>query len=473
MSLVTLPRSSAYGQNVKPSDGAKLYFYEVGTTKLKTVYSDKAETIPLSNPVIADARGVFAATYISGLYKNALYDKNDTLVWTEDNLQGRSGDWISQGEFDSTTNSGDYPSSGNQGDLYLVTEEFDLNSTSGSHTLFVDDFIYCNKDGATGIDADWEIILGKNSRQKEVDFSSKNLIIDVTGNTTVDANADVLNVINTGGQVKRLTNVDLTFTMPTDLISGTEKSSHWYQMWTDEDGLHKLVPDLTGTSGTASAGFLVWAAGTAATDGVKAGDIVYNTQAGEGTQTTVSVTPTVDGDPIALTDDIFNTSDTFKIHQLSPTGLGNYKANIGAVYNNASGNFDDTYYTQVQKPANYSEGAGDFTVSGPAGWVTGEAKIRVWQSFKFGGVGVWNTYVSIAGACNATAAGNLTPSGVTFDSDMSHAFAAEELTSVVGLFASTSPGTSNISFDTGGTGNTDDPRVAGESIVDKKPTFHK
>ena len=196
MSIFTFPAAQAYGINIKPFDGSLMYFYEVGSTTPKASYTTDAETIAHAQPVVADINGRFPAIYISGLYKIIVTDKNGADSQTFDNLQGRDGDLIDQGAFSSTTNGGDFPASGSKGDIYNVTEEFDLNSTSGSYSLFIDDWIYCNKNGATGIEADWDIKLGQNSRQKVVDFSSKNLIIDVQSNTTVDVDADYINVIN-------------------------------------------------------------------------------------------------------------------------------------------------------------------------------------------------------------------------------------------------------------------------------------
>lgn len=160
MSILILPRESAYGQNVKPYDGAKLFIFEQGTTTPKTTYSDSDEVTPQTHPVVADGSGRFASIYLSGFYKAVLKDKNDVQVWSEDDLQARVGDVSYLGDFDSDTNSGDYPASGNLGDQYKVSTGFTLNAASGSHILSTGDFILANKNSATGIDADWDIIRG-------------------------------------------------------------------------------------------------------------------------------------------------------------------------------------------------------------------------------------------------------------------------------------------------------------------------
>jgi hypothetical protein len=160
MSVFYLPVASAYGQNLQVSDGAKLYFFEPGTTTPKTTYSDPGETVAQAHPVVANSAGRFDAIFLSGTYKVRLDDKNDVTYWTEDNITGSGETWNDQGDFDSSTNSGDYPASGNDNDVYRVTEEFVLNSASGSHRVFVGDFIKANKAGATGVDADWDIVKG-------------------------------------------------------------------------------------------------------------------------------------------------------------------------------------------------------------------------------------------------------------------------------------------------------------------------
>lgn len=172
MSLFIPPWLSAFGQNVRPSDGAKLYFYEAGTSTPKTVYSDINETVALSNPVIAAANGRFPAIFLGGTFKVIMTDKNDVVQDTEDNLAASTTGFNWAGDFDSSTNAGDYPASGQLGDVYRVTEKFVLNAASGSYQLYLYDFIVANKNGSTGIEADWNIIKGKDWLIDEDDFAS-------------------------------------------------------------------------------------------------------------------------------------------------------------------------------------------------------------------------------------------------------------------------------------------------------------
>ena len=64
------------GGGLNPADGAKLFFYVVGSATPKDVYTTAAATVAHANPVIADSKGVFDAIYISGDYDWVLQDKN-------------------------------------------------------------------------------------------------------------------------------------------------------------------------------------------------------------------------------------------------------------------------------------------------------------------------------------------------------------------------------------------------------------
>ena len=65
------------GPGIKPASGAKLSFFETGTSTPKDTFTTAAATIANANPVIADSNGVFPDIFISGTYKVILTDKND------------------------------------------------------------------------------------------------------------------------------------------------------------------------------------------------------------------------------------------------------------------------------------------------------------------------------------------------------------------------------------------------------------
>lgn len=70
------------GSGIKPSSGAKLFFFEVDGVTPKDTFSDQLSTpTPNTNPVISNSNGVFGDIYIEGVYKVTLTDKNDTQIF--------------------------------------------------------------------------------------------------------------------------------------------------------------------------------------------------------------------------------------------------------------------------------------------------------------------------------------------------------------------------------------------------------
>tara|TARA_R110000764_G_C11006920_1_gene382807 strand:+ start:262 stop:2118 length:1857 start_codon:yes stop_codon:yes gene_type:complete len=70
------------GSGIKPSSGAKLFFYELDGVTLKNTYSDQLSTPTANtNPVISDSNGVFGDIYIDGSYKVTLQNKNGTQAF--------------------------------------------------------------------------------------------------------------------------------------------------------------------------------------------------------------------------------------------------------------------------------------------------------------------------------------------------------------------------------------------------------
>lgn len=72
-----------------PLAGALMYVYAAGTTTLLTVYQDSLYATPATNPVVADASAVFAATYIksaSSPYKLVYKTPAGVTVMTIDNI---------------------------------------------------------------------------------------------------------------------------------------------------------------------------------------------------------------------------------------------------------------------------------------------------------------------------------------------------------------------------------------------------
>lgn len=79
-SLFVMPRTDI-GSGIKPPDGAKLEFFELDGVTKKDTYTTKAATVANSNPVIANAVGLFQAIYITGDYLVTLTDKDDLQIF--------------------------------------------------------------------------------------------------------------------------------------------------------------------------------------------------------------------------------------------------------------------------------------------------------------------------------------------------------------------------------------------------------
>lgn len=69
------------GNGITSSDGAKLYFFEQGTSTDKTTYSDFLLTVPNTQPVISDSDGVFSDIFLDDVADVRLNDANDVLIW--------------------------------------------------------------------------------------------------------------------------------------------------------------------------------------------------------------------------------------------------------------------------------------------------------------------------------------------------------------------------------------------------------
>jgi hypothetical protein len=90
--VFNLPIARVFADDGTVGAGYKLYFYETGTTTKKTIYADVGLTIPLTNPVVADANGEFVQIFLEGTgkdYKAILGNATETdpptsSLWTAD-----------------------------------------------------------------------------------------------------------------------------------------------------------------------------------------------------------------------------------------------------------------------------------------------------------------------------------------------------------------------------------------------------
>ena len=87
--LFQLPRTAPLYAGASLA-GAKLYFFEPGTTTAITTYTTSALSVAHNHPVVADSDGVFAAIYIkesvNKTYRVQLKTSADVLKYDEDNV---------------------------------------------------------------------------------------------------------------------------------------------------------------------------------------------------------------------------------------------------------------------------------------------------------------------------------------------------------------------------------------------------
>jgi hypothetical protein len=282
-----------------------------------------------------------------------------------------------------------------------------------------------------------------------------------------------MKLLNSEGAGAFLFNVDDTFDMTLHLESGTsEKASHWYWKWKDSYGNLRLVPDLTGTADSDVLNSLSATGLTFQTDLVQRWDEIYQTTDGtKGYVKAVSsqtVLTCMDKDGNDL--DLFPLgTEDFKIRKLSPEGLGQFKGRIGAVYNNGSSNLDDSYYTQIQEEKEYSEAAGDFTMSA-TNWTTAYSSIKVRQVNDWTGEGSWRAIMTMQGSLSVTdTAFPMTTTGIIFANNQPLTVTNTSGT-VKTMTARANSGNGIINYNSSATDTA--WMTSGPVDYSKKPTFH-
>lgn len=75
--------------------GAKMHFFETGTSTKKAIYSDSSFTTAIANPIETNSKGQFPDVYLDGVYRVALYNDKGVLLGDADPV----GE-VSQGQFD-------------------------------------------------------------------------------------------------------------------------------------------------------------------------------------------------------------------------------------------------------------------------------------------------------------------------------------------------------------------------------------
>ncbi len=179
--------------------------------------------------------------------------------------------------------------------------------------------------------------------------------LTITNNTTnpnyqVDIAAEGLILSNTTGLQLKFENlastVDITASGVNGLDTGSEATSTWYHLWM----IANDTAISSGTTTSTTANKLVDTSANFSTDGVKAGDIVFNTT----DLTTARITAIDAATQLSLSADIFASGETYEIFAVAgllstsataptmPSGY-TYKGYVGAIYNNSFGHFQKMY----------------------------------------------------------------------------------------------------------------------------------
>lgn len=74
------------GSGIVPSSGAKLFFFDVGTSNPKTTFSDFALSVANPDPVVANPNGIFPDIFLDINADRTLKDKNDVLIYGPDTV---------------------------------------------------------------------------------------------------------------------------------------------------------------------------------------------------------------------------------------------------------------------------------------------------------------------------------------------------------------------------------------------------
>jgi len=115
---------------LKTLPGAKLYFYQNGTSTPKTVWADKNKITSLGSVVTADSAGIFVPIFLDGTYRAELKSAAGVTQtgWPVDNVGGED----TQGQFDDYSAVTSYSIgelvTGSDGNRYESTANSNLNN---------------------------------------------------------------------------------------------------------------------------------------------------------------------------------------------------------------------------------------------------------------------------------------------------------------------------------------------------------
>ena len=211
------PVLTALDDNGDPLSGAKLYFYESGTTPAKNTYSNMGLTTATSNPVVADSAGRFGDIFLSsGTYKVILKTSADATVWTRDPTPGSSAEgqeWLALGHTPNYSSSTQFTISGDVTSSYHVNRRIKAtDSTTLYGTITATAYSDPNTTVTVSLDSGSlssslsAISVGLISATPRslpaafaIDMDGTEIILDGDGDTSITADADDVIDFRIGG----------------------------------------------------------------------------------------------------------------------------------------------------------------------------------------------------------------------------------------------------------------------------------
>lgn len=259
------PLMRVFDQNLKSLPGARLYFFDAGTSTPRVTYADKFGEIENSNPVIADASGSFPPIFLLGLYRVELRSSKNIVQpgWPIDNV-GQDSSIVPFGEWSEVyTYPQGYPviydgnwyrskadnNLGNEPDESPDEWEIVIVPSASSFTSNVD-YVSFSDDGL----------------QVSVDIDEAGLVDSVSeGLDSVDGDFSVAGSISSGGNITTPQGV-VVFANSAFKSSGTNRAST--TTYAADPDLSFVIP--AGITGQFKFDALIqWTGGASTTNGIK------------------------------------------------------------------------------------------------------------------------------------------------------------------------------------------------------------
>jgi len=193
--LTPVPKIQFFADDGTPLVGGKLYSYAAGTTTPLATYTTYAGTVANTNPVILDSRGE-ANVWLTGvLYKLALYDADDALIWTVDNVSTAGSGVFNDNVFvqSLTVGKGSGTTTSNTA---VGVSALGANTSSGANTAIGFETLKLNLTGNSNTAVGHQA-LEENLASSNTAIGASSLLLNTTGasNTAVGGGSMAANLV--------------------------------------------------------------------------------------------------------------------------------------------------------------------------------------------------------------------------------------------------------------------------------------